>query len=132
MSRLTIPRFTSAYELALWIRTAHWVSERSHFFDPQTMKFFDSRLATYVFPFADNTDERQQFTVVVSNRYRDLRYPEHDGPRVYRVVLATIEPDTTDPERWHTTADYLNDVEHTTSTKARTAARKTAAAGSVH
>lgn len=126
MSRPTIPTFSVAHELAIWIRTAHWIKVRTHFFDPKTMKFFDSRLGTFIFPLQSNTTDKQQFTVVVSNRYRDLRDPALDGERVYRVVLVTIEPDE-DGERWHTTADYADEVEHPTNIRAKTAARRYAA-----
>ena len=53
-----------------------------HFFDPDTMRFFKSRVAPWVYPVADGC------LFVTSERYGN-------GPRTYRVRLCTDDGDFT-------------------------------------
>lgn len=104
MPNTVIPTFRSAQDLARFIADAHWVSRRTHFFTPKTMRFFDSRLLSVVVPLQGNEGHRQSFAVVVSDRYRDLHDPALDGDRFYRVVRVDIRPDG---DRVTTSADYV-------------------------
>lgn len=91
----------------------------SHFFDADTMRFFNSRLLEGVYPI-DGWESREgaRFLFVTSERYED-------DPRQYSVRMLTLTSQRDDRPDVQIDSDF--DTKHDTAAQARTAARERAA-----